>query len=76
MTPYQFREIPGEFCYLIEKFVKQAPNMAQIEDNGKWDEKFGNFWRKSTRICRKMQDQDLRNDFHWAGKLSNLPAQF
>ena len=33
-----------------------------------------NFWRKSTGICRKMQDhQELRNDFHWAGK-SKQPA--
>ena len=44
--------------------------MAKLEKNyWKWDENYWTFWRKSTAICRKIQDnQDLTNNFHQARK--------
>ena len=38
MTPYKQREIPDEFYYQVEKFIKKAGKIAQIEDYWKWDE--------------------------------------
>ena len=37
MVPYKSRENLGEFYYLVEKFIKKAPEIAQIEnDIGNW----------------------------------------
>ena len=44
------------------------------KDYWKCDENAWNFRRKSTEICRKMQNhQHFRNDFHWTAKIK-LPA--
>ena len=41
-----------------------------MEDYWEWDEKSRQFWRKSTVICRRIQDnQHLANKFHRTGKI-------
>ena len=39
MISYKSREIPGEFYYLAEKFIKKAQKIAKIEkEYCKWHE--------------------------------------
>ena len=34
MIPYKFREIPCEFYYLVEKFIKKAQKYRRTIENG------------------------------------------
>ena len=69
MIPYKFIQIPGEFFYLVEKFIKKLKNNLVGEGLLKMAWKFVKYWRKSTWIYRKKQDpRDLINEFDWADK--------
>ena len=55
MIPYKSREIPGEFYYQVEKFIKKAQKIARILriiENGMKILEI--CWEKSTGICIQM----------------------
>ena len=65
--PYKSKEIPGELYYIVEKFIKKLKACHWLRSKrkiGKWEENSLNLLRKSTEICRKLNDpRELRNEF-------------
>ena len=64
-------ENSNEFSYLIEKFLakKLKEKLLRSMTIGNGMKMFERFWRKSSRLCRKIQtNQNLMHNFHRAQK--------